>query len=164
MHHLFSLGSPVNGLLFQSTDRYEGCMRWTPLLILSALVCASPASGADSNWSAYLGDKGATHFSTLRQITPENVGSLQPAWTFNTGGMPPNNRSQIQCNPLVINGVLFGTTPDQQAFAIEAATGKELWRFDPAAQVGIKKSGVNRGLMFWEDQANPSDRRIFLRQ
>ncbi len=161
MHHLFSLGSPVNGLLFQSTDRYEGCMRWTPLLILSALVCASPASGADSNWSAYLGDKGATHFSTLRQITPENVGSLQPAWTFNTGGMPPNNRSQIQCNPLVINGVLFGTTPDQQAFAIEAATGKELWRFDPAAQVGIKKSGVNRGLMFWEDQANPSDRRIF---
>ncbi len=118
--------------------------------ILSALLLLPLlASAADSNWGTYLGDKASSHYSTLKQITPRNVAKLEVAWTFRAGGMDTNNRSQIQCNPLVIDGVLFGTTPDLQLFALDAATGRELWRFNPASVKGITKAGVNRGLVHW---------------
>ena len=118
--------------------------------ILSALLLLPLlASAADSNWGTYLGDKASSHYSTLKQITPRNVAKLEVAWTFRAGGMDTNNRSQIQCNPLVIDGVLFGTTPDLQLFALDAATGRELWRFNPASVKGITKAGVNRGLVYW---------------
>ena len=132
-------------------------MRWSiPLVLLMVLS----ANAADSNWSAYLGDKGATHYSSLGQITTENVSRLTPAWTYHAGGASPQNRSQIQCNPLIIDAVLYGTTPDQQAFALDASSGKELWRFNPADCEGITKTGVNRGLTFWRDAKNPDDQRL----
>lgn len=127
-------------------------------LLIPALLCLPlVASAADSNWSTYLGDKASSHYSTLKQITPRNVAKLEVAWTYRAGGMDTNNRSQIQCNPLVIDGVLYGTTPDLQLFALNAATGAELWRFNPTSVKGITKAGVNRGLVFWADGA---DRRI----
>ena len=127
-------------------------MKWFALL-----MSASVASAADANWGTYLGDPASSHFSTLKQITPRNVAKLEVAWTYRAGGADPRNRSQIQCNPLVIDGVLYGTTPDLQAFAIDAASGRELWRFDPASIKGFTKAGVNRGLVHWADGA---DRRI----
>ena len=125
-----------------------------PALLLLPLLAAA----ADSNWSTYLGDKASSHYSTLKQITPRNVARLEVAWTFRAGGMDTNNRSQIQCNPLVIDGVLYGTTPDLQLFALNAITGRELWRFNPASVKGITKAGVNRGLVHWGSGA---ERRIF---
>lgn len=113
--------------------------------------------GADANWSTYLGDKASSHYSTLKQITPRNVAKLEVAWRFNAGGADKNNRSQIQCNPLVVDGVLYGTTPDLQAFALDAVTGRERWRFNPASVKGVTKGGVNRGLVFW---AEGNDRRV----
>ena len=122
-------------------------------LVLLPLLC--PAS--DSNWGVYLGDSASSHYSALHQITPRNVAKLEVAWTYRAGGNDPNNRSQIQCNPLVIDGILYGTTPDLQLFAIDAASGRELWRFNPAAVKGLAKSGVNRGLVSW---ASGADHRI----
>lgn len=126
-------------------------------LTIAALALPLLASAADVNWSVYLGDKGSSHFSTLDQVTPKNVANLEMAWVYRTGGADPNNRSQIQCNPLIIDGVLYGSTPDQQVIALAADTGSELWRFDPAKEKGLTKTGVNRGLVFWSDGA---DRRI----
>jgi quinoprotein glucose dehydrogenase len=125
-----------------------------PALLLTALT----AFAADTNWGTYLGDKASSHYSTLRQITPKNVATLEVAWTYRAGGTDANNRSQIQCNPLIIDGVLYGTSPDLQAFALDAASGRELWRFDPASVKGFTKGGVNRGLVYWSDGA---ERRIF---
>ena len=124
-----------------------------PTLLLLPLF----AGAADSNWSTYLGDQASSHYSTLKQITPRNVAKLEVAWTYRAGGMDTNNRSQIQCNPLVIDGVLYGTTPDLQLFALDAANGRELWRFNPASVKGITKAGVNRGLVHWGSGA---ERRI----
>jgi quinoprotein glucose dehydrogenase len=135
----------------------RGMRRTIPILLWSAF----PVLGAESDWSAYLGDKEATHFSRLRQITPENVQKLTPVWTYHSGGASPTNRTQIQCNPLVIGGVLYGTSPELVLFALDAATGRELWRFDPASVPGLSKGGVNRGLMYWQDPANPADARIY---
>lgn len=107
------------------------------------------AAGAD--WPAYLGDKAATHYSTLSQITPENVRQLEVAWTWNAGDARDDS-TQIQCNPLVIGGVLYVSTPGLKLVALDAATGEERWTFDPP-----EASGVNRGMAYWEDG---DDRRI----
>jgi len=127
--------------------------RHFPIPALIALLCASASlpAAADRNWSAYLGDAGGTHYSNLNQITPANVARLQPAWTFRSGDADPKNRSQIQCNPLVIDGVLYGTTPQLVLFALDAATGRELWRFNPAGGATSGPSGLNRGLAWWHE-------------
>ena len=110
-------------------------------------------SAADGrNWPVYLGDKAASHYSTLGQITPANVAGLEVAWTYHSGDARPDS-SQIQCNPLIIDGVLYATTPQMKLVALDAATGQELWRFQPA-----EANGVNRGLTYW---AEGDDRRIF---
>ncbi len=116
-----------------------------------AVLCAVQLSAGDQNWPAYLGDKGASHYSSLKQITPENVAKLELAWTYHAGEARPDS-SQIQCNPLVIDGVIYATTPALKVVAVEAATGRELWRFAPA-----EPNGVNRGLAWWKDG---DDRRI----
>lgn len=90
---------------------------------LALFLLAASALAQDVDWSAYLGDKASSHYSSLSQITRENVATLVPAWTYHSGGADAQNRSQIQCNPLVIGGVLYGTSPDFQLFAIDAATG-----------------------------------------
>lgn len=118
-------------------------------ILTSLLLMPLLASAADSDWPAYLGDKASSHYSTLKQITPRNVAKLEVAWQYNSGGMDRNNRSQIQCNPLIIDGVLYGTTPDLKLFALDAATGREKWRFDPTSIPGVTKGGVNRGLVHW---------------
>jgi quinoprotein glucose dehydrogenase len=115
---------------------------------------AVTAFGAGKNWACYLGDAGATHYSHLRQINRRNIATLTPAWTFHTGDVAPNNLSQIQCNPLIIDGVLYGTTPQLKLFALDAATGRERWRLDPAAP-----RAVNRGLAWWS--LGPERRLLF---
>ena len=102
-------------------------------------------AAAGVNWPAYLGDKAASHYSTLSQVTPANVSQLDVAWTWKSGDARPDS-SQIQCNPLVIDGVIYATTAAMKLVALDAATGKELWRFEPT-----DPNGVNRGLAFWTD-------------
>jgi len=113
---------------------------------------------ADQNWPVYLGDAGSTHYSTLKQITRRNVQRLEVAWTYRSGDGRADNRSQIQCNPLVIGGVLYGTTAGLKLIALDAATGKELWRFDPFAGTrNANPIGVSRGVVYWADG---TDKRI----
>ena len=69
------------------------------------------------------GDPGHTQHSPLAQITPANVARLRVAWTYHTGDARPDNRSQIQCNPVVVDGVLYATSAGLKAFALDAATG-----------------------------------------
>ncbi len=121
-------------------------------LLLALSLAISPLhAAAGREWSAYLGDKAASHYSTLTQITPANVPQLEMAWTWRAGDARPDT-SQIQCNPLVIDGVLYATTAQMKLVALDARNGHELWRFEPA-----DANGVNRGLAFW---AEGDDHRI----
>jgi quinoprotein glucose dehydrogenase len=123
---------------------------------LSVLGCSAVAAraAADANWGAFYGDAGGTHYSSLTQLTPGNVAKLQPVWTLHTGDADLRNRSQIQCNPLVIDGTLYGTSPQLVLFAADAATGRELWRFDPFAAGNVEGGrGLNRGLTWWTEGA-----------
>ena len=120
------------------------------------------ATGADGvDWPSHGGDAGHRQYSALDQITPSNVASLAVQWTYHTGDARPNGRSQIQCNPIIVHGVLYATSPQLKTFALEAATGKELWVFDPfkSSKVDTSSLGVNRGVVYWEDG---SERRILV--
>src|SRR6266404_9409940 len=97
-------------------------------LIAALLVSWLRLEAGDGDWPVYLGDKASTHFSALNQINRKNVHRLQVAWTYHCGDGRKDDRSQIQCNPLVIDGVLYGTSPQMKLVALEAASGHELWR------------------------------------
>jgi quinoprotein glucose dehydrogenase len=106
----------------------------------------------DREWPNHGGDAGHRQFSPLTEITPENVTRLQVAWTYRTGDARTDNRSQIQCNPVVVHGVLYGTSAQLKTFALDAATGRELWVFDPFRTGAEEHSlGVNRGVAYWEE-------------
>ena len=108
--------------------------------------------GQDIEWTHYLGDKHSRQYSAADQITPDNIKDLELAWTYHTGGKDKNNRSQIQCNPLMVGGILYGTTPDLKIFALDATNGDEIWTWDPQSKPGLTTSGVNRGLVYWRKE------------
>ena len=115
--------------------------------------------GGAREWPVHGGDPGHQQYSTLTEIDRSNVSRLTTAWTYRTGDADPEGRSQIQCNPIVIDGVLYATSPQLKVFALAAATGRELWRFDPFAAGAQRHSlGVNRGVTYW---AEGDERRIF---
>ena len=121
--------------------------------------CNTSETGDYKTWETYLGDKTASHYSSLSQIDSSNVKQLKIAWQYHTGDADAQTHSQIQCNPIIINGVLFGTSPKLKLFALDAATGKQKWLFDPFADT-TKKAEVNanRGVTYWKDG---DDKRIF---
>ena len=106
------------------------------------------ADGTD--WASYLGDKSSSQFSALKQITPENVHLLQPVWEYKSEGGNPGERTQIQCNPVIIDGVLYGTSPTLKVFALNAATGERFWEFDTTKEKDYARN-VNRGVAFWAE-------------
>ena len=119
---------------------------------LFALSCSQKASEIDyTDWSHYGGPEDGSRYSALTQINKENVAQLEVAWTYRTGDA--TERSQIQCQPILVGDLLYGTTPKLNVFALNAATGEEVWRFDPFTVLGGENSwaGTNRGVSYWEE-------------
>ena len=83
--------------------------------------------------------------------------SLRVAWVYHAGDASPANRSEIQATPIVVHGVLYGTSPSLALFALRAESGALLWRFDPF-EGRTREAHANRGVSYWEDG---SERRIF---
>lgn len=109
------------------------------------------------NWPFYLGDNLNSHYSPLSQINKTNVTELKVAWEYHTGDLSLKENTQIQCNPIIIDGILYGSSPRLKVFALDAATGKQKWIFDPSSFKGFSLH-VNRGLVYWE---GGNDKRIF---
>ena len=105
---------------------------------------------AQGDWPAYGGRPADTRYSPLKQINRGNVRKLQVAWTYDT-----HEPGGLETSPIVVNGVLYGITPDQEIFALDAATGRELWKFGRR----IENGQPNRGLSYWTDGA---ERRILV--
>ena len=121
------------------------------MLILFLVSCAGEAqepSGArrapeQQDWPAYGGAPENDHYSGLSQISRDNVRTLSLAWSFDTA-----EEGGLQTSPLIVAGVLYGITPTQRIFALDAATGRLLWKFDS----GFKGKQPNRGLAYWSDE------------
>jgi len=118
---------------------------------------------AENDWARVGNDGGGTRYSRLDQIRRDNVRNLQVAWRYHAGDA--GEKSTIECTPIVVDGVMYITTARVKVVALDAATGQELWQFNPyedRARSWIKASGgVNRGVAFWKDSRTPDRRRIF---
>lgn len=138
---------------------------FTILALLSLCTCTS-STRKYTSWNAYNGGKESLKYSSLTQINATNVNQLQVAWTYNTGDADSEHHSQIQCNPIIIDGVLFGVSPQMKLFAVDAATGIQKWVYDVNAQTQFDSNRAafhnminSRGVTYWTD--GKDDRRIF---
>lgn len=130
------------------------------LIVILQSACENEKSEDYTAWKYYNGTPGALKYSSLKEIDTLNISSLQPIWTYQTGDADTAAKSQIQTNPIVINGVLYGISPQLKLFALKAENGKEIWVFDPTKEW---KNGptdrasfhnmINaRGLCYWTDK------------
>ena len=123
------------------------------LLLLSSITNSFEVP--NTNWAEYNGDGTRSHYSPLQQIDKQNITQLKVAWMYASGGADTvQNRSQMQCNPIVIDGVLYGVSAGTQAFALDAITGQELWKTTLTDNGGT----TSRGVTYWADKG---DKRIF---
>src|SRR5687768_10896886 len=102
---------------------------WSVLLlaILAVTSCKDPVTTSynDYNgWAAYAGSKDGSRYSSNTQIDIDNVSQLQVAWTYSTHDKDTAGRSQNQCNPVMVDGVLYGLSPRLKLFALDAASGQ----------------------------------------
>lgn len=110
-------------------------------------ACSKPTpEGADADWAHYLGHPTSNQYSTLNQINRENVHKLEVAWTYVSG-----DTAMYQTNNLAIDGIVYTATPYSRVVALDGASGKPLWTFDPDRIHDKQADGDQRGLMFWRD-------------
>lgn len=108
------------------------------------------------DWPNYGNDPGGMRFSSLTQVNRENVSKLQPAWTFHTGDISDRRdgtRTGFETTPLFVDETLFLTTPFNRVIALDPATGRQRWAFDPKIDRHYASGDglVNRGLATWID-------------
>jgi quinoprotein glucose dehydrogenase len=133
-----------------------------------------PTSTSESAWPAYGGDAGGSRFSSLRQITRENVDQLSVAWTAKNGDLPHDaatapdrqgpcgkchaSESKFEATPIQVANRLYFSTPLNRAVALDAATGETVWSYDPKLDLDQERSEgfVSRGVSFWEDASAPA--------
>lgn len=120
------------------------------LVVLTAFYAQTKPGKAAADfqeWRQYGGGPANTHYSSLRQINRENVKQLAVAWTYDTGDA--FDGSEMQCNPIIVNDTLYATSPRLRVFALDAATGKERWSFDPNEGSRSLSKVRNRGVTYW---------------
>ncbi|MDJ0276428.1 pyrroloquinoline quinone-dependent dehydrogenase [Sphingomonas sp. 2R-10] len=120
------------------------------LALAAASSCTPYPQPTDRDWRTYGGDPAGQRYSTLTQINRDNVAQLTEVWRFAAG-----DEGGVQTHPLVVGTTLYGYTSDQTAFALDAATGRELWRFAP----GQTSGQAARGMTYW---ASARDERLFV--
>jgi quinoprotein glucose dehydrogenase len=147
-----------------------------PAFVLFSLVVLAAASSCKKSgprtpsgykgWDTYAGTKDASRYSSSENINLQNVSQLKVAWTYSSHDKDSSNKTQDQCNPIMIDGILYGSTPRMKLFALDAVTGKQKWIFDPAT---VDTAGqhdptafykINRGVVYWED-SNGDHKRLF---
>lgn len=120
-----------------------------PLFLLFPLLACAAA-----DWPYYGGDAGGGKYSALDEINRQNVTRLRPLWSFDVGdvsdGTKAPSRSAFEATPLVVDGVMYVTTPFHRLFALDAETGRQLWVYDPKFRPDQRVNlYVNRGVAFW---------------
>jgi len=102
-----------------------------------------------TTWSSYLGGPERSHYSTLSQITPDNINNLKVAWSY-----AAKDYGQMQMNPIIADTILYGVTAALRVVALNASSGKEIWQFGDSVKVWHSTS---RGVSFWQKK---DDKRI----
>lgn len=105
-----------------------------------------PAKEQASDWTRSLGGPTSNRYANSTQITRENVSRLQVAWTYRSGDGPGN----VQCSPIIVGSALFTATSGHHIVRLDAATGREQWRFKPEKSGNrLEDLPARRGLIRW---------------
>ena len=136
--------------------------QFVPFMLVCASLCwAGEPDRLDNytDWGIYRGDKKGNQFAELAQIHAANVHRLRPVWEYHSGDA--GNRTSTYANPIMIDGLVYVSTPSLNAAALDAVTGEEVWFFDSSKHNEKQQvlQGRNRGLVYWEGEAG---RRIFV--
>lgn len=128
------------------------------VLALVFVAVGFAAFGAD--WQFYGGDPGGSRFSSLDDIDRSNVTRLQQAWRYRTGdlgeGYPSAQRMSFEATPILVDGTLYFSTPYGQIHAVDAATGKAIWKFEARPPKDSRYSeNTSRGVSYWSDAEAP---------
>jgi quinoprotein glucose dehydrogenase len=136
------------------------------ILSLFLISCFNNSNKQYKTWEIYGGSKENTHYSSLNQIDTNNVSDLQVAWVHHTGDADTIRATQIEVNPIIIDNILYGVSPKLKLFALDAATGKQNWSFDPLdttqspwRRAEVLSLTICRGIAFYK--GNDNDSRIF---
>ncbi len=125
------------------------------LLLVFSLIVSCKMKNED--WPIYGGNRAGNRYSHLDQINSVNVKNLKIAWTYSSEADSASfTHSETECQPIVVNGILYATSPLLKLFALNAADGKKIWEFDPFKNTSRKLTNC-RGVVFWE---NGKDKRI----
>jgi quinoprotein glucose dehydrogenase len=115
-------------------------------------------------WPAYARDPGGMRHSPLAQINRDNVAQLEVAWTYRTGelatyaGTTLASKAAFEATPLMVDGVLYLSTPTNRVIALDAATGASRWVYDPKLDLRLNFSEVtSRGVALWTDTTRRPD-------
>jgi len=132
------------------------------ICVLAVTVPWSTSAPADdlSDWSHYGGSLHGMQYSSLSQINRDNVGNLEEAWRFRTGELGEGHREPFafQANPILVEGRLYVPTGSAIVFALDPATGKEIWRHDPQIDRSRPHAEIaNRGVTSWIDRDASAD-------
>ncbi|MBX2952248.1 MAG: PQQ-binding-like beta-propeller repeat protein [Leadbetterella sp.] len=130
------------------------------MLLLAGLIagCKSNTDSVnlDRTWSFYKGDETSSSYSPLEEINVSNVSGLKNAWTFQMSDLPQGEQPvSSQSNPIIVDGVMYANSGKQTVYAIDAATGKEIWSCKTLDE-GVP-SAASRGVTYWESKG---DKRI----
>lgn len=107
-------------------------------------------SASAEDWPEYNGGPDRNHYSSLTEINASNVGQLEKVWEYSSGGADTvRNQTQIQCNPIIINGMLYGVSAGSQAFALDASNGNQIWKTNFADETHAMTS---RGVTYYADK------------
>jgi quinoprotein glucose dehydrogenase len=115
----------------------------------ASVPAALPVARGD--WPRSQGDASGSRYSTLEQINKSNVTSLLPAWTYHSN----DGKANIQCTPIIVDGMLYAPTAGNNIVALNAATGAEVWRFAPGGHP------AERGLIYWPGTPSAAPRLLF---
>ncbi len=131
-------------------------------MVLTGRAAGEPPHNVD--WPRVGNDSGCMRYSPLEGINRQNVTRLKPSWTYHTRELDGRTGKTIECTPIVIDGVMYVTTAYLRVVALDAATGRELWQFDPLKEhpfpYQAASGGVNRGCTYWSDGKPDGERRI----
>ncbi|MBM1105784.1 PQQ-binding-like beta-propeller repeat protein [Aurantibacter crassamenti] len=111
---------------------------------------SSTLKEAGNDWPVYLGGNSSAQYSPINQITRENIDQLKVAWEYSTGDASAEGKSQMQCNPIIVDGILYGSSPKLKIFAVNATTGKQLWMHNPNTEINFGMN-FNRGVTYYKE-------------
>jgi quinoprotein glucose dehydrogenase len=149
-------------------DHYEVFAMFSRVVVVVFLLSVAGRAVGEppqiSDWPRVGNDPGCTRYSGLNQINRQNVTRLKVSWTYHTRELEGRTGKTIECTPIVIDGVMYVTTGYLRVVALDAATGRQRWQFDPFKDRSFAyqpaSGGVNRGCAYWSDGKPHGERRI----